>query len=83
MTNHWERYDKVYKSKVFTFTPDNTFVVQSDEVIKGGTGYKMYHDLFCEAAEPDYSLYPQYPHAYEFLMHGYIHCCQWCMLSNI
>jgi len=40
--NRLERYDKVYQSKVFTFTPDNIFAVQSDEIIKGGTGYKMY-----------------------------------------
>jgi len=54
--NHFEKYDKVYKSKIFTFTPDNLFVIQSDEIFKGGTGYKMYNDLFCDDTEPDYSL---------------------------
>lgn len=31
--------DRVYMSKVFTFTPDYEYFVDADEVIKGGTGY--------------------------------------------
>jgi len=46
--NHFERYDKVYKSKIFTFTPDDSHAMQCDEVIKGGTGYRMYNELFCD-----------------------------------
>jgi hypothetical protein len=80
--NHFERYDKVYKSKVFTFTPDNAFAVQSDEIIKGGTGYRMYDELFCDNAEPDYSLYPQYQHAYGFLTRGCIRHCPWCIVPK-
>ena len=80
--NHFECYDKVYKSKVFTFTPDNYFAVQSDEIIKGGTGYQMYNDLFCDNTEPDYSLYPQYPHAYGFLTRGCIRHCAWCIVPK-
>ena len=80
--NHWERYDKVYKSKVFTFTPDNTIAVQSDEIIKGGTGYKIYRDLFCDDSEPDYTLYPQYSHAYGFLTRGCIRRCKWCIVPK-
>ena len=80
--NHFQKYDKVYKSKVFTFTPDNDFALQSAEIIKGGTGYKMYNDLFCDDAEPDYSLYPQYPHAYGFLTRGCIRRCSWCIVPK-
>ena len=80
--NHFEKYDKVYKSKIFTFTPDNLFVIQSDEIFKGGTGYKMYNDLFCDDTEPDYSLYPQYQHAYGFLTRGCIRRCQWCIVPK-
>jgi hypothetical protein len=80
--NHLKQYDRVYKSKVFTFTPDNTFAVQSEEVIKGGTGYKMYHDLFCDDVEPDYMLYPQYLHAYGFLTRGCIRHCPWCIVPQ-
>lgn len=80
--NRFDRYDKVYKSKVFTFSPDNTFIVQSDEIIKGGTGYKMYNKLFCDNTEPDYSLYPQYKHAYGFLTRGCIRHCPWCIVPE-
>lgn len=31
--------DRVYMSKVFTFTPDYQYYIDSDEVIRGGTGY--------------------------------------------
>lgn len=31
--------DKVYMSKVFSFTPDYQYYIDSDEVIKGGSGY--------------------------------------------
>lgn len=33
-----QRYDRVYKSKIFTFSPDNNFPWECD-VIKGGSGY--------------------------------------------
>lgn len=36
-----EHYDKVYMSKVFTFTPDDGRVIQADEVVRGGTGYNI------------------------------------------
>ena len=80
--NHLVQYDKVYQSKVFTFTPDNRFTVQANEIIKGGTGYKMYNDLFCDNTEPDYSMYPQYPHAYGFLTRGCVRHCAWCIVSK-
>ena len=33
--------DKVYMSKVFSFTPDYPYYVDADEVIKGGSGYAI------------------------------------------
>jgi len=51
-------------------------------MIKGGTGYKMYHDLFCDDTEPDYSLYPQYPHTYGFLTRGCTRRCPWCIVPK-
>jgi len=32
-------YDKVYLSKVFSFTPDYPWVIDADEIERGGTGY--------------------------------------------
>lgn len=39
--NHFEHYDKVYASKVFSFTPDieESGIVYADEIQRGGTGY--------------------------------------------
>jgi len=34
------RYDVVYKSKVFTFTPDMAYMPMADAIYYGGTGYK-------------------------------------------
>ena len=31
--------DKVYMSKVFSFTPDYEYFVDADEISKGGSGY--------------------------------------------
>jgi hypothetical protein len=80
--NHFERYDKVYQSKVFTFTPDVSTVIQSEEIIKGGTGYKMYDELFCDDTEPDYSIYPQFEHTYGFLTRGCVRHCPWCIVPK-
>lgn len=65
--------DRVYMSKVFSFTPDYEYYIDADEVIKGGSGYcielkngkEIYHlenDIQLppeiEHIYPDYSLYP-------------------------
>lgn len=36
-----ERYDLVYMSKVFSFTPDYDLAVNADRVIRGGSGYAI------------------------------------------
>lgn len=66
-------YDKVYMSKVFSFTPDYDYSINATEVVRGGSGYcielidgkEFYHterdtDLPEEVEHiyPDYSLYP-------------------------
>lgn len=68
-----EKYDKVYLSKVFSFSPDYEYPIYADEVIRGGSGYaielvdgkEIYHkdrdrDLPQEIEHiyPDYSIYP-------------------------
>ena len=35
------RYDRVYQSKIFTFTPDSTDFDGKCEVVRGGTGYDV------------------------------------------
>lgn len=69
-----EKYNKVYLSKVFSFSPDYEYPIYADEVQRGGSGYaiqvqngrEVYHkerdkDLPEEIEHifPDYSLYPE------------------------
>ena len=77
-------YDRIYMSKVFTFSPDNDTVMQSDEIIRGGTGYRDYGSLpeEIEAMPPDYSIYPRYPYAVGFLTRGCIRSCPWCIVPR-
>jgi len=44
-------YDIVYKSKVFTYTPDYPYQIDVKKVIKGGTGYKNYSIVLPEEVE--------------------------------
>ena len=39
--NYFESYDIVYMSKIFTFSQDPQICIQSDKIIKGGTGYDI------------------------------------------
>ena len=66
--------DKVYMSKVFSFTPDYEYYIDAEEIIKGGSGYcielvngtEVYHTendiqlpTEMEHIYPDYSIYPE------------------------
>lgn len=66
--------DKVYLSKVFSFTPDYMMPIDADEIIKGGSGYCISlvdgKEVFNKSKDtplpyevehiyPDYSIYPQ------------------------
>ena len=81
--------DKVYMSKVFTFTPDYPYFVDSDEVVRGGTGY-FYPDggeALPEPIEhiyPDYSIYPEFTKdtAYGFLTRGCPRGCDFCVVGD-
>lgn len=79
-----KRYHRVYMSKVFTFTQDIDFVIQADEIIRGGTGYQSYDDLppEIEKTKPDYTLYPQCDYAIGFLTRGCIRSCPWCIVPK-
>lgn len=78
------QYDRVYQSKLFTFTPD----VQTDwccEVVRGGTGYDIRSRL-SEAIEQstaiDYSIYPQHPFSIQFFSRGCIRHCPFCLVHD-
>lgn len=78
-----EKYDLVYKSKVFDFTPEIEYPIYADRVIEGGTGYGLDNHLPDEIEHimPDYSLYPQFHAAYGFLTRGCPRCCPFCIVS--
>lgn len=79
--------DKVYMSKVFTFTGDYDRFIDADEVIKGGTGY-FYPDggeLLPKETEhtyPDYGLYGITDTAYGFLTRGCPRGCEFCIVGT-
>ena len=67
-------FDKVYMSKVFSFTPDYEFPIDADEIERGGTGYCISlingKEVFDQSKNknlpyeiehiyPDYSIYPE------------------------
>ena len=83
--NWWipmEQYDRVYSSKVFTFTPEEPMLPEC--TIKGGTGYGIYIDLpeEIESMFPDYSIYPDVDYAIGFLTRGCIRNCPWCVVPR-
>ena len=82
--NGFCRYDRVYMSKVFTFTPDVDTVINAGEIIRGGTGYKNYGSLpdEIERTSPDYSIYPGVDYAIGFLTRGCIRRCPWCIVPQ-
>ena len=79
-------YDKVYKSKVFTFTDDD-YTPFNCEVIKGGTGYDYTISLPNEIdlMQPDYSIYSHLVDnrtAYGFLTRGCPNKCNFCIVHK-
>ncbi len=85
--------DKVYVSKVFSFSPDFEYFIDADEVVYGGSGYsislvnskEIYDkskdiDLPSEIEHiyPDYSLYGITDTAYGFLTRGCPRGCSFC-----
>ena len=88
--------DKVYMSKVFSFTPDYEYFVDADEVIRGGSGYaitlesgkEVYNKNLdaplpdeIEHMYPDYSIYNITDTAYGFLSRGCPRGCSFCHVA--
>lgn len=92
-----DKYDIVYKSKVFSFTEDFTDVINADKVFSGGTGYNIglykgveiyrpprFNDSLTPKIEhiyPDYSLYNIHDTAYGFLTRGCPRGCSFCHVA--
>ena len=78
------KYDIVYQSKVFDFTPDENTCIQCEQLIKGGTGYDLQNKLpdEIEMMFPDYSLYNITDTAYGFLTRGCPRNCPFCIVGE-
>ena len=81
--------DRVYMSKVFTFTEDYSHPVRGKEIIRGGTGYDYPNGgqslpKEIEHIYPDYSLYPDLckDTAYGFLTRGCPRGCDFCIVKE-
>ena len=79
-------YDRIYKAKVFNFTPDDNYYYDADEMVCGGTGYDIASRLPDEIdrMQPDYSIYPllKKDTAFGFLTRGCPNKCPWCVVPR-
>ena len=89
--------DRVYMSKVFSFTPDYEYFVDADEIVRGGSGYciklvdgKEVYDSEndkslpdeIEHIYPDYSIYEITDTAYGFMSRGCPRKCDFCHVKD-
>lgn len=77
-------YDRIYKSKIFTFSPDDA-TPWNCEVICGGTGYDVKSRFPQEIEQStlmDYQLYPQYDFSIQFFSRGCIRHCPFCLVHD-
>ena len=79
------KYDRIYSSKVFDFTPVDPYL--PDDAIRGGTGYRdlpMDKTLPQEIDNmyPDYSIYPDCDYAIGYLTRGCPNHCRWCVVPE-
>lgn len=92
-----KEYDKVYMSKVFSFTGEYPFVIKAKEILKGGTGFcistidgKEYFDQSknvnlpeeIEHIFPDYGLYGIDNTAFGFMSRGCPRGCDFCHVKD-
>lgn len=89
--------DKVYMSKVFSFTPDYEYCIDADEIVKGGSGYciELNGNRECYNKEkdvqlsyeiehimPDYSIYGITNTAYGYMSRGCPRQCDFCHVKD-
>ena len=83
--NGFEEYDRIYMSKVFTFTPDDLTAYRCPDIRRGGTGYDIKSRLPDEIDRHTglaYDLYPQYRFSVQFYSRGCIRHCPFCLVHD-
>lgn len=81
----FSRADKIYASKVFTFSNDFKYFPADIPVEFGGTGYRNFTKILPDEIDnciPDYSIYPEVQYAIGFLSRGCIRNCPWCVVPK-
>lgn len=81
------KYDLIYSSKVFDFTPVDPYLLNLSNVVRGGTGYRdipLDQTLPPEidGMFPDYSIYPDCDYAIGYLTRGCPNNCRWCVVPR-
>lgn len=89
--------DRVYMSKVFSFSPDYQYFIDADEIYSGGSGYCISlvdgKEVFDRSKDnplpyeiehiyPDYDLYGITDTAYGFLTRGCPRGCDFCHVAS-
>lgn len=85
--NPFEYFDKLYISKIFTFTKDyEYFFTNCTEIERGGTGYDATKKIpvYIDSLQPDYTLYKNFDKntAMGFLTRGCVNKCKWCIVPK-
>lgn len=79
----FKKYDIIYYSKVFTFSPDDLTNYNTNKILTGGTGYANFNILSqeIEDSQPDFTLY-KCQHAYGFTTRGCIRKYEFCIVPK-
>jgi hypothetical protein len=80
----FSRYDKVYISKIFNFSKDWKYYINTKDIIRGGTGCDIKSKLpeYIENCQPDYSIYPDCNYSLQKYTSGCIRNCKFCIVRK-
>lgn len=81
----FDNYDKIYTSKIFTFSREDEYLPLDNRVVRGGTGYGALNSLPKEIDSInclDYSIYPNLYYKIGYITRGCVRKCSWCIVPQ-
>lgn len=83
IANPIEKYDTVYASKIFDFTPDWDSYPMAERIVRGGSAFSLAQELPQEIEHimPDYEIFPT-NRAYGFTVRGCVRKCEFCIVPR-